>query len=122
MEALEEVDVGWIDVEQESILTLAEAARYLPIRRRGKPVHVNTLRRWASRGLRGQRLETVLVGGVRCTSKEALGRFIVRCTAVGRGTMAGRGSSELRVSDGATRTLREAGIADPGCGSEETVA
>lgn len=59
----------------ERLLPLNEAAEYLP-RRSGKKVHYSTLYRWATKGARGRKLETVLVGGVRYTSLEALERFI----------------------------------------------
>ncbi len=64
-----------IDPLSEEIRPLAEWARRLPPLRRGRPVHVSTLWRWAMRGLRGIRLETVLVGGARVTSADALRRF-----------------------------------------------
>jgi hypothetical protein len=64
-----------IEIGQESILTLQEAAKLLPRRRAGRKPHVSTLYRWASRGLKGAVLETVQVGGTTCTSREALQRF-----------------------------------------------
>ena len=64
-----------IDLESETVLSLTEAAKRLPTRRAGKRPHVATLYRWASRGLRGIRLETLQVGGTMCTSVEALQRF-----------------------------------------------
>lgn len=68
------------DLLRESIITMSEAARRLPIRRRGKPLHVNTLHRWAHKGCRGVVLETVMIGGSRCTSVEALRRFTAECS------------------------------------------
>lgn len=65
----------------ETLLSLAAAAAELPRRRRGKPTHVSTLHRWATRGLRGVRLEVLRVGGTTCTSREALQRFFTRLTA-----------------------------------------
>lgn len=70
-----------IDVENEHLLTMTEAAR--SISRGG--VHVSTLHRWHLRGCRGVRLETVLIGGRRYTSKEALQRFFARVTAAADG-------------------------------------
>ena len=64
-----------IDPLVEEILPLAEAARRLPRLRAGRPTHPSTLWRWASRGVRGVRLETVRVGGTTATSTEALKRF-----------------------------------------------
>ena len=66
-----------ISFEHERVLTLAEATRVLP-RRHGKTVHLATLYRWHSRGLRGVRLETIRIGGRLCTSWEALQRFFER--------------------------------------------
>jgi hypothetical protein len=60
----------------EELLPFVAAARRLPSLRAGRPVAPSTLWRWASVGVRGVRLETVCVGGVRCTSVEALQRFI----------------------------------------------
>jgi hypothetical protein len=70
--------------EQETVRTLTEAAARLPRRRGGKPVHVSTLHRWASHGCKGVRLETIQIGGTRCTSVEALQRFFDRLTDPGR--------------------------------------
>ncbi len=71
-----------MNIDSEELLTLSTAATRLPYGRAGKSVHVATLHRWASRnGVRGVRLETVRIGGVRYTSAEALQRFIERCSA-----------------------------------------
>ena len=67
-----------VDVLGEETLTLAEAAKALPRLRRGRKIHVSTLYRWISRGLRGVRLEAVKLGGTLVTSKEALQRFAER--------------------------------------------
>ncbi len=72
------------DLFRESLLTFAQAARRLPTNRAGKPVHGNTLLRWAIRGLRGPggeivKLEYFKIGARRnCTSEEALMRFFSR--------------------------------------------
>lgn len=60
----------------ETLLPLAQAAKRLPRLRADRPVSPCTLWRWATSGLRGVRLETVKVGSVRCTSVEALERFL----------------------------------------------
>ena len=69
-----------IDLHTESVMTMTEAVEHLPHRRGGRPVHVATLYRWAQRGLRGCRLETIQVGGTSCTSLEAMQRFFDRLT------------------------------------------
>lgn len=62
-----------IDTEREQLRLLTKASADVP----GNP-HVSTLIRWWQRGVRGVRLETILVGGRRYTSIEAVQRFITR--------------------------------------------
>jgi hypothetical protein len=50
-------------------------AGYVP-KRRGKKVHYSTVYRWATKGARGRRLDTVLSGGIRYTTVEEVGRFL----------------------------------------------
>lgn len=64
-----------IDLANEKPISFAEAATTLPRRRRGKKPHVATLYRWSKRGISGVRLETIQIGGTRCTSSEAMQRF-----------------------------------------------
>jgi hypothetical protein len=63
---------------EETLVALADVPRLLPRRRGGKTPHVATAYRWSTRGLRGIVLETIQVGGTRCTSREALARFFIR--------------------------------------------
>lgn len=51
-------------------LSINEAAGIVP----GRP-HVSTIWRWINRGVRGVKLKTWLIGGLRVTSKEALEQF-----------------------------------------------
>jgi hypothetical protein len=62
-----------IDLANEQIRPLARASHDVP----GHP-HISTLLRWALRGVKGVRLETVIIGGRRFTSLEAIRRFVVR--------------------------------------------
>jgi hypothetical protein len=62
-----------IDLQTEQLLLLANACDVVP----GRP-HVSTLIRWWRDGVRGVKLETVVVGGRRFTSIEAVHRFISR--------------------------------------------
>jgi hypothetical protein len=64
-----------IDSQSEALISLADAAKTLPRRRRGRKCHVSTLFRWTTIGIRGVRLESLKCGGCRCTSREALQRF-----------------------------------------------
>ena len=69
-----------IDISEEKLVSLADAAKTLP----GRP-HVSTIWRWHTRGIRGIRLETVVVGGRRFTSRESLQRFAEATTAAADG-------------------------------------
>jgi hypothetical protein len=67
-----------LDIQNERLCLLCEAAKEVP----GRP-HVSTLIRWWQRGVRGVKLETVVVGGRRYTSVEAINRFIARLSEPG---------------------------------------
>lgn len=67
---------------REELLSLPAAAKLLPRRRGGKKVHTATLYRWTVAGLRGAVLESLQIGGTRCTSREALQRFFEQLNRV----------------------------------------
>jgi hypothetical protein len=68
-----------INIDAESLLTLSEATKFISVRfRNGRPLHLSTLHRWSLRGIRGVRLESIVVCGTKCTSVEALQRFFTR--------------------------------------------
>ena len=62
-------------LDREELVPLTAAAAWIASRTGGKRPNVSTLHRWASRGCRGVRLETVFVGHARFTSLEAVQRF-----------------------------------------------
>ena len=61
-----------IDVATETIITLGEACRAVP----PHGVSTATMARWIQRGVRGAKLATVIIGGRRYTSREAIARFV----------------------------------------------
>ena len=69
-----------IDIENERLISIADAVKKLPRRHTGKPIHLATAYRWAQRGVRGVKLETIRAGNALLTSVEALQRFCERCT------------------------------------------
>jgi hypothetical protein len=73
-----------IDFENEELLTLAQASKKVP-GRTGSHVNTSTLWRWALRGLRGVRLETLAIGGTTFTSTRALQQFFERSKAAAQG-------------------------------------
>jgi hypothetical protein len=71
-----------IDPLTEQLISLTEAAKLCPKRRSGKRPHVSCVYRWTATGCKGVKLESLQVGGTRCTSREALGRFFERLSQV----------------------------------------
>jgi hypothetical protein len=61
-----------IDPNVEDLLTLTAACGAFP----GRRVGLATLHRWRLSGVRGCKLQTILVGGQRFTSRQAIARFI----------------------------------------------
>jgi hypothetical protein len=70
-----------IDFQNETTLSLSQAAKQIPPSRNGKPTHVSTILRWILKGVKGVRLEGVRLGGRWVTSAEALQRFSEKLTA-----------------------------------------
>lgn len=99
-----------IDIQNETVLSLTEAARHLPRRRAGKRPHVATLYRWAQGGVRGVILETIQVGGTLCTSIEALQRFCERLTNPDAAPSARTSRARKRQIARAEKELDDAGI------------
>lgn len=63
------------DLSSETLIALRDAVDVLP-HRSGRKIHISTVYRWVLKGARGKVLESVIIGGVRYTSMEALSRFI----------------------------------------------
>ncbi|MDY0169429.1 MAG: DUF1580 domain-containing protein [Thermoguttaceae bacterium] len=77
-----------IDIETEQVKTLTEAANLIPRRRQGKRCHRATIFRWTRDGLKGVKLESIPIGGTRCTSVEAIKRFFARLAELDSGDSA----------------------------------
>ena len=93
-----------IDLWKEAVLSMKGAAASLP-----HHPHVSTVYRWHLYGIRGIKLETVLIGGKRFTSEQALQRF---CEAT---PLAADGSDFptvpiLDVDDATSRKLESLGL------------
>ncbi len=97
-----------IDILKEQLLNLKEAAKKQPCRRMGKPTNVSTVFRWGTKGLRGYILETVMVGGIRMTSVQALDRFFRDVTAAKPSARAATPTEDVVVNAG----LRANGLID----------
>jgi len=64
------------DLKFEKLIAFREACKIIP----GRP-HISTLHRWRTRGAKGVRLSTCLVGGKRFTTIEAVRSFIAALNA-----------------------------------------
>lgn len=98
-----------IDPNSETVLSLTDAAKPLPARRGGKRPHVSCLYRWTKSGCRGIVLESIQIGGTRCTSEEALARFFQRLTAQFSSPHPSP-TEHRRAADAADRKLEREGI------------
>ncbi len=70
-----------IDIRNEELLTLEQAAQLLP----GKPARL-TVWRWCRAGIRDIRLDSVVIGARRYTSHRALAEFAASLTKASEAT------------------------------------
>jgi hypothetical protein len=81
-------------IHEEKPLALAEAARLLP--KRPNPA---TLWRWRTKGVRGVKLVTKLIGGRRYVTRAALQQFIEAVTAAASASAGPPSASESAAND-----------------------
>ena len=95
------------DILSEAPIPISEAPKHVP----GRP-HGATIWRWHKRGISGVKLETILIGGRRFTSKEALARFFTATTAAKDGIVPSRVPCRRRKAaiEKAEAELERAGI------------
>ncbi len=95
-----------IDPNTEALISLADAAKSCPARRGGKRPHLSCLYRWTVSGCKGIVLESIQIGGTRCTSREALARFFERLTYGGSSSQSYRSPARRqRAADRAAHEL-----------------
>lgn len=95
-----------IDIESETIITLGDACGYFP----PEGVSTATIARWIQRGVRGVTLETIAIGGRRCTSREAIERFVADQNAADSPAPAITPSQRRRQSEAAHTELERIGV------------
>ena len=99
-----------IDVQSESLIAFRNVPKWCQ-EKLGNRVSPSTVHRWRLRGVRGVTLESILVGGVRHTSVQALGRFFAASTAAADGTAnTDHSDSESKVRGQADAYLDAEGI------------
>jgi hypothetical protein len=84
--------------DPKRLLTLKQAAGLMPRLRSNRPVTMATIWRWATYGLRGIRLETIQVGGVKCTTRVALQAFFEAVQAAREADAKWNGAAEPAVA------------------------
>lgn len=100
----------------ESILSLADAAKSLPLSPGGKPLAFTTLWRWHLKGVLGPngervKLEAAKLGGRLITSKEAIARFSAALSGAGQAQDLTRTpTARTRAADVAKKKLERLGI------------
>lgn len=101
-----------IDYENESIITLGEACRAFP----PNGVSDATMARWIQRGVKVKslgafiKLETLLIGGRRTTSREAIARFIAAQNAAEVPAAAITPTQRRKQSEAARTELERMGV------------
>lgn len=95
-----------IDIASENIIKLSDACGYFP----PEGVSTATIARWIQRGVRGVTLETIVIGGRRLTSREAIERFISAQNAADAPAPVITPAQRRRQSEAARQALQEAGI------------
>lgn len=96
-----------IDVNSEGLIPFSDARTAFP---GGKRLSLATLHRWRLSGVRGTKLETCLVGGLRYTSREAIQRFIAHQNRDETPAPALTAKQRRKQAETADRILQEAGI------------
>ena len=99
-----------IDIATENVISFSDTPPHVPRRRGGKRPNLSTIYRWSQNGLKGVRLESIQVGGTKCTSIEALQRFFDRLTNPEAAAKAPTSKARQRSIADAERELNEAGI------------
>ena len=95
-----------IDVDTEHLIHFAAAGREFP----GRAKHIATMHRYRLHGVRRVKLETILIGGLRYTSKEAISRFIAAQNADDNHTPAISPAQRAMQSAAARRELESMGV------------
>ena len=104
-----------IDIQTETVITPSKATHFCPERRRGVKPNPATIWRWMQQGVRGIKLESIMVGATRCTSIESLQRFFNRLTEAADAEHSSMvvpppvGKSRAKTIEAAERRLARAG-------------
>ena len=106
-----------IDIRHERPIPFREvpALPCIPGRRNGARLNIATVHRWHRHGLGGVRLEGIKVGGVLCTSLEALQRFFDRLTGTSSSPPTLPQSTPPHVQQRVEQRLDDLGVGQSAC-------
>ena len=96
-----------IDTERETLVSFSDARSSF---RDGRRKSLATLHRYRLKGVRGVKLETVLIGGLRYTSLEAIDRMIAAQNAVDAPVAAITATQRRKQSEAARTELERIGV------------
>ena len=96
-----------IDPTNERLIPFNSAREAFP---GGKRLSLATVHRWRVQGVRGTKLETILIGGSRYTSAEAIQRFIAAQNPAESPEPAITGKQRATMAQTANRILAESGM------------
>ena len=97
-----------IDLKNEKLIPFSKLPEWSESNL-GRRLNRSTFHRWRTRGIRGVKLETSLVGGYRVTTHESLTRFFSRTTAAAEGSSVTRITHSADISE-TERFLESEGI------------
>ena len=92
------------DITTETLVRLVDSPAKIPTR-----PSLRTVWRWAMKGCKGRRLETILVGGVRYCSEEAIQRFLASGISPSEATSRSSRKRQAAI-DRAEQELDETGV------------
>lgn len=101
-----------IDVNTEKLIRLSDVPKlpWLPDRPGGQLLSVQSVYMWSTRGIRGAKLETLAMGGTRCTTQAALLRFFERLSLLATDEKAPTAAELRRADERARKVLAAAGV------------
>ena len=95
-----------IDITKETLRTLKDAGKRVP----GKPRCLMTMHRWRLKGVKGVKLECVVIGNIIYTSDEAMMRFFAALNSDQRPTAEITPAEQARRSKNADIALAARGL------------
>lgn len=101
-----------IDAANERLLDLRGLVKWME-QRTGRRTHINGARRWLRTGIRGIRLPSIMLAGIRYTSAEALAWWIAATSQACEPDSAAAAPAVGGVTPHQRKVLERAGVLEP---------